>query len=448
MPEYYRASPFSRAWMRLRQIESEPLEFFNRFSFAAVPRLPYYSDTVLSRLQNKVIRSADELRGMDTTVWMVRPRLAEDNDEEIILTIHSLSEPISAKSVDLESNTILHITDPHYGIGTGRAQHVWTLESETSKQIGRPTLVDAIKGAIGNRPIGMVLVTGDLTFTGDRREFDEARMALIKLLGVLQLDPDRLVVIPGNHDIRWTSSETYEEDSEVSEAPEEAKANYEEFYLKLFRHKANATLSMGRRFLLQSGIVLEICAVNSSSLAQGHDFLAGMGRIEESAFEGVANALNWRSKALSLRVLALHHHLTLTENLESAAEYGRGFGIAVDATRIVRMAAKYGVQLAIHGHKHRAFLWRSAVYELPEHAQPSWALGDLSFIGGGSAGSRTTEAENKYFNLLQIDNSGLNVEMFRASSGGVFEPMSSWTADLNIGGDPRKLMLSPWSKKP
>lgn len=445
VPEYYRTSPFSRAWMRLTGIDTEPLNFFGHFSFVAVPRLPYYSEAVLNRLQDKVIKSPDELRGMDTTIWRIRPRVEGDSDKEIILTIHSLSDPVSAESVDLGSNTILHITDPHYAVGKGRDKHVWTLEGETRRS--KPTLAEAIKGAINNRSIGMVLVTGDLTFTGDQREFEEARTSLFRLLGLLQLDVDRLVVIPGNHDIRWTKLETYEEDSVVTEAPEEAKANYREFYFKLFRHKANPTLSMGRRFLLPSGIALEICAVNSSSLAQGQDFLAGMGRIEESAFEGVANALDWKKEALSFRILALHHHLMLTENLEPVTGYGRGFGIAIDATRITRMAARYGVHLAIHGHKHRAFLWRSGVYELPEHAQPTWQLGDLSLIGGGSAGSSETEGQNNYFNLLQIDNSGLRVEMYRANRGGIFQQMSTWTAGLRIDGDPPRLVLSAWSKK-
>jgi len=69
---------------------------------------------------------------------------------------------------------------------------------------------------------------------------------------------------------------------------------------------------------------------------------------------------------MALRVLALHHHLTLTEDLEPAKGYGAGFGIAVDAPRIMRLAARYGVQLALHGHKHRVFMWRSKVYKLPE----------------------------------------------------------------------------------
>jgi hypothetical protein len=445
VPEYYRTSPFSRAWMKLEKIDSEPLDFFGGYSLAVAPHLPYYSEAILNRLKDKIIKSPDELRGMDTTIWKVRPKQEGDMDKEILLTIHSLSKPVSKESVDLNSNTILHITDLHFAVGKNRDQHMWALESE--KDRGKNTLAEAVKGAINDRNIGMVLVTGDLTFMGDPLEFNEARVSLFRLLGLLQLDIDRLVVVPGNHDIRWTKSEDYNEDSKVNVAPEEAKINYRDFYYKLFRHEANPTLSMGRRFIMPSGIALEICAVNSSSLEQGQNFLAGMGRIEENAFENVLNALCWNSPSLSFRILALHHHLMLTENLEPVKEYSRGFGIAIDATRITRLAAKYGVHLAIHGHKHRAFLWRSGIYELPEHTQPMYQLGDLSLIGGGSAGSSDTEGQNNYFNLLQIDNSGLRVEMYRSKNSGIFQPMSTWDADLRIEGNPPKLVLFPWSRK-
>ena len=93
------------------------------------------------------------------------------------------------------------------------------------------------------------------------------------------------------------------------EAPQEAKANYSEFYRLLYGHEPIPTLSMGRRYVLPSGLVLEICALNSSSLETGKQFLAGMGRIEENAFTDIANEFKWQEPSLSFRILAIHHHL-------------------------------------------------------------------------------------------------------------------------------------------
>ena len=113
---------------------------------------------------------------------------------------------------------------------------------------------------------------------------------------------------------------------------------------------------MGRRFVFSNGAVVDICALNSSSLEQGKNYLAGMGRIESHAFDKVSGELGWNrpAKSLALRVLVVHHHVTATEDLENPAEFHKGFGMAIDAKQTLRAAAKAGVQLVLHGHRHRA----------------------------------------------------------------------------------------------
>ena len=442
VPEYYRNSPYSRAWMRLVEIDPNPINFFNEYSFEQVPRLHNYKQEVLDKLKGKVIKSADELRGMDTTIWSVRRKRAGDPEREIVLTTGGIPGPVSWSAVNLGQDTILHITDPHFAVGKNREQHIWRLEGEDGT---RPTLAEAIKEGLGDIQPGLVIVTGDLTFTGAAEEFQEAAQSLNSLAGKFNLDPDRFVVIPGNHDIVWTKNESYDEKAPVTEAPGEAMENYKAFYRQFYTHDADLRLAMGRRFLLPCGLALEICGLNSSSLATGKKFLAGMGRIEESAFAIVANALKWgKEGGLALRVLLTHHHLTLTEDLEPAEDYYRGFGIAVDAARILRLAAGYGVQLVLHGHKHRAFLWCAGVYELPELANQGQQVGDVSIIGGGSAGSSETDSDKNYFNVISVSSAGLQLSMYRSPNGGIFKPMNSWKAELDLIGTPRRLMLGPW----
>ncbi|MGA2714015.1 MAG: metallophosphoesterase [Bryobacteraceae bacterium] len=397
---------------------------------------------MLNRFHGKVIKSADELRGMDTTIWRIRPRAAQDRDEEILLTTRFLSEPISAESRDLQSPTILHITDPHFATGANRNKHVWSLESETGRTT--PTMVEAVARALGDRRVGLVVITGDLTFTGKPDEFREAATAITRLLGLLNVDKDRLVIIPGNHDIQWTKTEAYIEQAEVTEAPEAAKKNYQDFYAHVYAHAADATLAMGRRFALPSGLILEIAAVNSSSLETGKNFLAGMGRIEESALEEVALRFRWGEPSAALRLLCIHHHLVLTENVEPVKDYYRGYGLAIDAPKVLRSAASKGVHLVLHGHKHRAFVWSSSVYELPEHAQTKWELGRVSIVGGGSCGSVETESRSNYFNFLQFNGAESVLEMFRATNAGAFSKMMVWKAAVELDPGKNRLSLNDW----
>jgi hypothetical protein len=443
VPNYYRESPFSRAWMKLVDIESGPIDFFGNYSFAEVPQLPNYTPATLARLKGKVILKTEELRSMDTTIWRVRPAdKGHDLSEVILLSVQALSSPISSDVVRCQSNFVLHLTDPHFAVGPNRGRHVWRLESENEH---RSTLAEAVKNGIGNNKIGLVVVTGDLTFTGTRDEFREASTSIVRLLGLLDLSPDHLVVIPGNHDIQWTTNAVYQDDAVVNVAPPEARKNYEQFYRSLFRHEPHKHLAMGRRFLLPGGIALEVCGLNSSSLETGKHFLAGTGRIQEASFGDVADEFGWRDSAtLALRIVAVHHHLALVEDVEPIEGYTRGYGLAIDAVRIQRMATKRGAQLVMHGHKHRAFLWRSTVYELPEFAKTEYRLGELSIIGGGTAGSTDTEGKSNYFNLLSLSSEGAELAIYQSRDRGLFECMQNWHADLTIGLSPKRLVLGEW----
>lgn len=46
VPEYYRKSPFSRAWLRLAHVGLEPIAFFNNYSYEAIPQIPNYASPV------------------------------------------------------------------------------------------------------------------------------------------------------------------------------------------------------------------------------------------------------------------------------------------------------------------------------------------------------------------------------------------------------------------
>lgn len=432
IPEYYRESPFSRAWLKLIAIDAAPVDFFGQYSLMEPPPVRELDAVVRDRLRNKVLSGADELRQMDTTIWEVRPREDTDHEESIILSLPGPHGPISGEPVRLKSDVILHLTDLHFAAGSHRGKHAWGLEGEGNRR----TVADALVAALEKEKleVGAIFVTGDLTFIGADEEFKAAHASLGKLMGALDLGPESIIVVPGNHDIQWSTDVSYVDSAPLVNAPEAARRNYEGFYRRLYKHAPNGALSMGRRFMLPTGLTLEVAALNSSSLQTGRNFLAGMGRIDEHALEDVSNALDWVDHAptMAIRLLALHHHLVLTEDFEPAEGYYRGFGLAVDAPRIQRMAASRGVQLVLHGHKHRAFLWKSGVFNLPEYARQHYRLGELSVIGGGSAGSIEVEANSNYFNVIEFTPEHIGLSLFRSMRTGPFEIFQRWQAPLAL----------------
>ncbi|PZG16116.1 metallophosphoesterase [Micromonospora craterilacus] len=444
VPAYYRSSRHSRGWLRLVALAEEPIEFFGRFSLASAPPLPHHPASQLERLVGKRILDADELRTMDTTIWEVRPAQPSDSSERFLTASQRQDGALSAEPVACPGPWLLHLTDPHYATGQFRSEHQWRLETEDGAT--RPTMVDAISNALAHhqRSVGAVLVTGDLTYVAAPEEFKAARAGLFKLTnGLLGLGMEHLVVVPGNHDIMWTRSDTYEYAAPVEVAPAEATANYRSFFQALYGYPASPHLSMARRFVFPGGNLVDVAAVNSSSLEQGRSFLAGMGRVQEAAYREVTSALSWSSPGSALRVLALHHHLALTEDLESPDEFASGFGIAVDAPRIQRMAARDGVHLAVHGHKHRAFVWRTGAYHLPEYNNERWELGSFNIVGGGSSGSISSDGRRNFFNLIRVAGPVVELEMYRSQQQGSFERFMSWRAPL-VSGAGARLEIAPW----
>jgi len=130
-----------------------------------------------------------ELRNMDTTVWQIRPSLPGDRRGSIIVSSRGVAAPLSAEPIRVKASRILRVTDPHFALGKHRQQHVWRLESEPAD--GRRTLAEAIQQAVPG-PVGLIVGTGDLTFLASSEEFFEARVALVRLLGIYDLDPSCL----------------------------------------------------------------------------------------------------------------------------------------------------------------------------------------------------------------------------------------------------------------
>jgi len=444
VPEYYRNSPYSKVWLRLESIV-EIDAFFGEYSLEKAPRLPGIPPERRNRLEGKVIMDANELRSMDTTLWEVRPRLEDDLEEHFMTATFSFSEPVSHRGFQVHGDTILHLTDLHFARGDHRREHAWGFASETNHA---PTMADSIAAAIraSGQKIGFVLVTGDLTFKASEGEFEEAARSLNLLRTHLDLDTDQVVVIPGNHDIAWADTLPDADESLIYAREKDTEA-YRLFFRDFFKYDPDTHLSMGRRFWFPHGGTVEICALNSSTLAQNRHHLPGMGWVHAGAVASTTGELGWhdRQTGMSLRLLALHHHLAVPESYNHPDEFSKGFGMAADATGLMRQAVRRGVHLAIHGHRHVPFIWRTRVYDLPNEPGDEWDLGELSILGGGSAGSSSVRDGN-YFNTISVQSDAITVSIFKSEKGFQkgFELMKRFSADIEL--ERGLLTLGPWQK--
>ena len=101
--------------------------------------------------------------------------------------------------------TLLQVAGPRFGRGlaaSGERLSAAELEARIWADVTRRT-------AAGMPRPDLMVVTGDLTETGSLRECDEALTFLTGLRALLNLEPQRVVIVPGGHDITKAACRAY-----------------------------------------------------------------------------------------------------------------------------------------------------------------------------------------------------------------------------------------------
>ena len=170
-----------------------------------------------------------------------------------------------------------------------------------------PSLLDRALVEINDLAPDLVIVSGDLTGDGLRGEYDLARRYLDNV------ECERMLVIPGNHDSRNVGYVHFEE---------------------LFGERRSELHSDG----------VSVVAVDSTEPDLDHGVI-GRGRyrwIEE----------RFATEDAYLRIFVLHHHLLPVPGA------GRERNVVHDAGDTIECLQRAGVNLVLSGHKHVPYAWR------------------------------------------------------------------------------------------
>jgi 3',5'-cyclic-AMP phosphodiesterase len=188
-----------------------------------------------------------------------------------------------------ETLRIAHLSDLHCGSPHFQAEML-------------DRAIEEINGLVPD----LVVISGDLTADGYRREYEASREYLDKV------DCRDLIVIPGNHDSRNVGYLHFEE---------------------LFGPRATAVHHRG----------VTIVAEDSSEPDLDH------GQIGRSRYAAITEEF---AKPADFRVFVLHHHLLPVPGT------GRERNIVYDAGDLLEMLLRSGVNLVLAGHKHVPYAWR------------------------------------------------------------------------------------------
>lgn len=223
---------------------------------------------------------------------------------------------------------IAHITDIHVADPSwyqDPAERLWIPRiRKHSQEIFERILADLVQ----MRPDHVVL-TGDLTQTSKREEFQQARALIDRSMGGLPV-----TAIPGNHD-RWRREAV------------EGRWFEETFEGAI---PSDPPIEGGPGCRLLDGVAL--VTLDSAPFVPGVDPARVCGHVSEAQLAGLVRLSEHeevRSRAL---VVALHHHLRLS-HADAAADDPKDPTPLENAPDVEEALGEAGAALVLHGHRHQ-----------------------------------------------------------------------------------------------
>jgi 3',5'-cyclic AMP phosphodiesterase CpdA len=248
---------------------------------------------------------------------------------------------------------ILHISDFQFG----RNHRFGRLGEGETQPLSLDTLYERLAADLtqfsnGGPLVDLLVVTGDVAETGSRKEFQDALEFLRLLQKFLGLAANRIIIIPGNHDVNRDHCQSYffrcSGDGDKPKVPYFCKwENYLSF-LKEFHGSHSSIFTEALPWSIHSipELKLVICGMNST-MTESHRPEDHYGYLGEQQLNWYREALEKYKKDEWFRIGLVHHNIERgqtddDENLRDADDLRRYLGEELN--------------LILHGHTHRGRL--------------------------------------------------------------------------------------------
>jgi hypothetical protein len=268
---------------------------------------------------------------------------------------------------------VLHVSDLHFG------RHHWATDGRGEGHAA--SLEEALSSCLEGWSIGALVVSGDLSQRCAPGELATAARELRQLAVSLKLQPEQVVVTPGNHDVDWSLAKA-DHDNGTATRFLPWRQFLEDLYTPKLAAKLYPAHHPGFVALHDLGDVAIVSV--SSCLFENHQ--DHYGYIGKSQLERLAALL--KGSAHRYRVVTVHHHLLPIPAEAIPPDPGEA-ATSVDVSLVrdggvaLRRLGQLGVQFILHGHKHDA-LRRFHSFAGPRER-------GIHILGAGSAGVNVAE---------------------------------------------------------
>ncbi|MGK4445676.1 metallophosphoesterase family protein [Yersinia enterocolitica] len=319
--------------------------------------------------------------------------------------------------IELTKNNILVISDLHFGENYG-----FCYESEINKYgQTKNTLTRSIMKDLGELGIAdkfsLLLITGDFTTKGD---WNTSLSLKIKdeihcLCNALNIEHDKILALPGNHDMVRYNSDSSE--NIINQVDKRFERDYRTFIEELSGRSWRENLSYNAHFNIKDiDKNLDITILNSCGIVSTSEWTE-YGYVGQEGIDAINN-LSSNDKE-TFRILALHHHLLPVNDIDILNK--KGISLTVDSLRIMKSALSKNIKLAMHGHQHIFNMSNYTQYERCNFNSEK----SLRIISNGSVSvdqQQRMNGERNSYSIVEVTENGLNVmvrELVHGSHKGV-----------------------------
>jgi 3',5'-cyclic AMP phosphodiesterase CpdA len=185
--------------------------------------------------------------------------------------------------------------------------------------------------ALQEEAIDHLVVTGDVTLSGERSEFERAAELLAPWA-----EARKLTLLPGNHDV-WSY---------------EAAATWR--FLRKLGADGRGMKDPVAVYPLAVQLSPEVTLVALDSARHGEDPRSTPGALGSDQLASARELVRQAERQGRAVVLALHHHLVIPRERVHSDQYLARMPLA-DAHEVVRLVAEMPVAAVLHGHRHTSF---------------------------------------------------------------------------------------------
>lgn len=202
-------------------------------------------------------------------------------------------------------------------------------------------IVDAFISAVLHEKPELVILTGDLSFNGEKGSHQQ----LAQKLEQLREKDIQVAVIPGNHDIDNIYTKGYGKDDYFDVENIDAKT-FQDIYQDLGYHLAVSKHDESLSYRIDLNEDYSLLMMDSNAHEQTEMTLGASGFFTESTMQWLEEQLQDIQKQKKIPLIAMHHNLAIHNEL-----LNNGYTIN-DHEKIAKLFSQYHVPFVLSGHMH------------------------------------------------------------------------------------------------